>query len=75
MIGVRQALHAVLKQKGYDPVAVDPWFFPSPGHYRQLLKEVGFKVESCGELETFSSPGFCTTPPLTSLSFCVRSRT
>ncbi|GAA5989873.1 hypothetical protein JCM5350_006596 [Sporobolomyces pararoseus] len=47
MIGVRQALHAVLKQKGYDPASVDPWFFPSPGHYRQLLKEVGFQVESC----------------------------
>ncbi|GAA5964228.1 hypothetical protein JCM3765_002777 [Sporobolomyces pararoseus] len=45
MIGVRQALHATLRQRGYNPV--DPWFFPSPGHYRQLLEEVGFQVETC----------------------------
>ncbi|KAF7365488.1 Methyltranfer-dom domain-containing protein [Mycena venus] len=28
-IGLRSALHRALKFRGYDPVALDPWFFPS----------------------------------------------
>ncbi|GAA5902239.1 class I SAM-dependent methyltransferase [Sporobolomyces salmoneus] len=47
MIGVRQALHAVLRQRGCDPLDVDPWFFPGPIHYRRLLENVGFQVENC----------------------------
>jgi hypothetical protein len=49
MIGVRQALHSVLQRRGYNPVAFDPWFFPTPVHYRELLEQVGFEVETCGE--------------------------
>ncbi|GAA5882982.1 hypothetical protein JCM16303_006774 [Sporobolomyces ruberrimus] len=47
MIGVRGALHSVLGQRGYDPEQSDPWFFPTPEHYRSLLEQVGFRVESC----------------------------
>ncbi|GAA6006618.1 hypothetical protein JCM11491_003119 [Sporobolomyces phaffii] len=45
--GVRGALHSVLRARGYDPAAIDPWFFPTPDHYRALLEQVGFTVETC----------------------------
>ncbi|GAA5830504.1 hypothetical protein JCM3766R1_002744 [Sporobolomyces carnicolor] len=47
MIGVRQALRSVLAERGYDPIALDPWFFPTPDHYRELLERAGFDVETC----------------------------
>jgi len=47
--GVRGVLHSVLRQRGYDPASIDPWFFPTPEHYRELLEGVGYRVESCGE--------------------------
>ncbi|GAA5941323.1 class I SAM-dependent methyltransferase [Sporobolomyces koalae] len=47
MVGVRSALHTVLSARGYDPVEIDPWFFPTPQHYRRLLEQNGFRVETC----------------------------
>jgi hypothetical protein len=44
VIGLRSAMHLVLRQRGYDPVARDPWFFPSEDQYRALLTAAGFKV-------------------------------
>jgi len=35
---VRSALNAALLKRGIDPVARDPWFFPTPDQYTQLLK-------------------------------------
>ncbi|KAH9053916.1 S-adenosyl-L-methionine-dependent methyltransferase, partial [Lactarius vividus] len=35
---VRNALHGSLLKRGIDPVARDPWFFPTPDQYTQLLK-------------------------------------
>lgn len=49
MIGVRSALHSTLKSRGHDAKAFDPWFFPSPAHYSELLVKAGFRVESCCE--------------------------
>ncbi|KXN88137.1 hypothetical protein AN958_07596 [Leucoagaricus sp. SymC.cos] len=42
-IGVRTAIHRVMKAKGYDPVARDPWYFPSMEDYVKLLVSCGFK--------------------------------
>lgn len=40
-LGVRDALHAALKKRGKDPVAKDPWFFPTPDQYTALLRSAG----------------------------------
>jgi len=53
--GVRGVLHSVLRRRGYDPASIDPWFFPTPQHYQELLEGVGYRVESCGELSLTSS--------------------
>jgi SAM-dependent methyltransferase len=34
--GIRSTLHAVLRRRGYDPVALDPWYFPSVASYRKV---------------------------------------
>lgn len=36
--GVREALHVALRKRGIDPVARDPWFFPTPDQYIALLR-------------------------------------
>ena len=43
---VRVALYAVLRQRGYDPVRADPWYFPSPDEYARRLARGGFVVDS-----------------------------
>jgi len=43
-VGVRSALHSALRRKGYDPVARDPWYFPSTESYSELLGSEGFEV-------------------------------
>ncbi|KAJ8521049.1 hypothetical protein ONZ45_g2199 [Pleurotus djamor] len=43
-VGVRSALHEVLKKRGYDPSSMDPWYFPSVSDYKELLTAAGFKV-------------------------------
>ncbi|KAF4562610.1 hypothetical protein EYR36_004004 [Pleurotus pulmonarius] len=42
--GVRSALHVALRRRNYNPVAMDPWFFPSAHDYQTLLSSAGFKV-------------------------------
>ena len=42
---IRVAVHAVLRQAGYDPAPVDPWFFPTPADYRSRLEAQGFRVD------------------------------
>ncbi|KAM6494122.1 S-adenosyl-L-methionine-dependent methyltransferase [Amanita muscaria] len=42
-IGVRSALHRVLKERGYDPDALDPWYFPSMEDYVKLLVNASFE--------------------------------
>lgn len=49
MVGVRSTIHQVLRARGYDPIALDPWYFPTPKAYRTLLEEAGFIVQSCRE--------------------------
>jgi len=44
-VGVRSALHHVLRSRGYDPAELDPWYFPSVDDYTSLLKSVGFDVQ------------------------------
>ncbi len=41
---IRAALHAVSRDHGLDPLALDPWFFPTPEAYGQLLAEAGFQT-------------------------------
>ena len=31
--GVRSAIHRVLRERGYDPESLDPWYFPSMEDY------------------------------------------
>ena len=44
---IRAALHAALRQRGIDPWEVDPWYYPSPEQYAELLKRFGFEVAYC----------------------------
>ncbi|KAJ7163011.1 S-adenosyl-L-methionine-dependent methyltransferase [Mycena filopes] len=41
-IGIRSALHQALRARGYDPIALDPWFFPSVEEYTALLTTASF---------------------------------
>ena len=41
---IRAALHAGLRRRGIDPLAVDPWYYPSAEEYAQLLTQMGFEV-------------------------------
>ncbi|KAJ7457682.1 S-adenosyl-L-methionine-dependent methyltransferase, partial [Mycena galericulata] len=42
-IGVRSALHSVLKSRGHNPSPLDPWFFPSVEDYTKLLIAASFE--------------------------------
>lgn len=42
---IRQALHRTLRKRGIDPWSVDPWYYPSPEEYTQLLNRYGFTVD------------------------------
>ncbi|CAA7260979.1 unnamed protein product [Cyclocybe aegerita] len=44
VIGIRSALHQILKSKGRDPEQCDPWYFPSVEEYEKLLVGAGFQV-------------------------------
>jgi SAM-dependent methyltransferase len=43
-LGVRDALHTALRKRGIDPVARDPWFYPTPDQY------IGFSTSSCNPI-------------------------
>ncbi|PPQ99187.1 hypothetical protein CVT26_014109 [Gymnopilus dilepis] len=42
-VGVRAALHDVVRSKGRDPEEYDPWYFPSMEDYVKLLVTAGFE--------------------------------
>jgi len=50
---IRSELHAGLRRRGIDPWSVDPWYFPSPEEYSQLLAAAGFAV---GYIEAIPRP-------------------
>ena len=35
-VGVRSHVHQVLREKGKDPVALDPWYFPTAEEYQEV---------------------------------------
>jgi hypothetical protein len=35
-VGVRAAIHQVLKKEGVDPVPLDPWYFPTAAQYTSV---------------------------------------
>lgn len=43
---VRSALHEALLHRGIDPLAVDPWYFPSAEDFSNLLVNSSFTVRS-----------------------------
>jgi trans-aconitate methyltransferase len=43
---VRSALHEALRRRGIDPLAVDPWYFPSAEDFSNLLVNSSFRVRS-----------------------------
>jgi trans-aconitate methyltransferase len=43
---IRSALHAALVRRGIEPAPVDPWYYPSPQEYSQLLSKAGLTVAS-----------------------------
>jgi SAM-dependent methyltransferase len=67
---IRAALHTALRRRKIDPWQVDPWYYPSPEEYAELLERYGFIVEYIeliprptqlpgdilGWLETFAQP-------------------
>ncbi len=67
---IHQALKAEMRDRGYDPDPLDPWYFPSPEAYQTLLEAHGFEVTRIqliprptslptglkGWLETFANP-------------------
>jgi trans-aconitate methyltransferase len=41
---IRSALHAGLRQRGIDPQAIDPWYYPSAEAHSKLMAREGFTV-------------------------------
>jgi SAM-dependent methyltransferase len=41
---IRSALHSALRRRGTDPIAIDPWYYPSAEEYSKLLADAGFTV-------------------------------
>ena len=39
-VGFRSAIYQVLKSRGYDPVQLDPWYFPSVEDYRKVWRAI-----------------------------------
>lgn len=42
---IRAALHAGLQGRAIDPWTLDPWFYPSPDEYSDLLRHAGFTIQ------------------------------
>jgi trans-aconitate methyltransferase len=42
---IRAALHEAIGGAGFDPMAIDPWYYPTPDEYSAVLTGVGFRVE------------------------------
>ena len=45
---IRSALHAELRRRAIDPAPIDPWYYPSPEEYSELLSRAGFIVKYIG---------------------------
>jgi trans-aconitate methyltransferase len=41
---IQSALHAAMWKRGIDPLAIDPWYYPAPEEYAQLLTAGGFTM-------------------------------
>ena len=41
---IRSALHVALRRHAIDPAPIDPWYYPSPEEYSELLSKAGFIV-------------------------------
>jgi trans-aconitate methyltransferase len=77
------ALDDVLRERGIDPKALNPWYNPTTEEYRMLLEAQGFKVKSIdlfprptalpdslvGWLETFAKAFAAAVPPSDRLEF------
>lgn len=73
---IRAALYAVIRQRGLDPTALDPWYFPEEAVYVALLADNGFVVQHSelvarptllptglsGWLRTFAKPFLSALP-------------
>jgi trans-aconitate methyltransferase len=67
---IHQALMAGMREFGYDPETLNPWYFPTPEAYQTQLEAAGFEVTQIaliprptplptgvrGWLETFANP-------------------
>jgi len=77
------ALGDILRERGIDPKALNPWYNPTTEEYRMLLEAQGFKVRSIelfprptslpgslvGWLETFAKSFVTALPPSDRLEF------
>ena len=43
---IRSALHQTLRRRGIDPLAIDPWYFPSAEDFSKVLVNSTFTVRS-----------------------------
>jgi trans-aconitate methyltransferase len=41
---IRLVLHDTLRKYGIDPTPFDPWYYPTPEEYSELLSKVGFVI-------------------------------
>ena len=55
VVGVRSALHQVLRRRGYDPIELDPWYFPTADEYKKVSPSFLHPYYPQGSLYTFSS--------------------
>jgi len=77
-VGVRSAIHQVLRKRGLDPIALDPWYFPTVKQYAALLEKHGMTPRSLtlvprptpldtdirGWLDTFARGSFLAHMPI-----------
>ncbi|RXW22884.1 hypothetical protein EST38_g2998 [Candolleomyces aberdarensis] len=49
-IGVRSAIHAAIRARGYDPLEHDPWYFPSIEDYGKMAAASPDKPEANGQV-------------------------
>ena len=80
---IRAALHSALSARGIDPWNADPWYYPSPDEYSELLGRLGFVVDYIeliprptdlpgdigGWLEVFAQPFIKSVPSDQKLRF------
>ncbi|KAF8319752.1 S-adenosyl-L-methionine-dependent methyltransferase, partial [Clavulina sp. PMI_390] len=45
IVGIRSSIHRALRKRGYDPVKLDPWYFPGVEEGTAMLEQAGFTVK------------------------------